>query len=156
MARRGRGRPLRLTQVVHDTIIKHLKVGAFRRHAAEAAGVSEDAVNSWLTRGAAGEKAYVTFYEDVRKVQAEDAIRSQSVITRAQLAHIDGDWKAAAWNLERKYPKLYGAQAGPHVGVTIDSAGGDDNGTRTKVEFYLPDNGRRPAALEGEEGGEEA
>lgn len=147
MGGKNSGRRLRLTGEVQEAILKHLKAGAFKKQAAEAAGVSEDALTKWMQRGAAGEKPFVAFFEAVRKAQAEDAVRSHSVITAAQFRRIDGDWKAAAWNLERKYPKLYGAQAAPHVGVTIDS-GGDDSGTRTKVEFYLPDNGRRPAALD--------
>jgi hypothetical protein len=136
-----RGRKLRLTREVHDTIIRHLKVGAFKRHAAEAAGVSEDAINQWLKRGAAGEKAFVQFFNDVRTTQGEDAVRMASVITRAA---VKNDWKAAAWVLERKYPKLYG-RAGLEAAASVTFEPGDeDNGSRTRVEFYIPDNGRRP------------
>jgi hypothetical protein len=81
-------------------------------------------------------------------VRAEDAMRSQSIITRAQLGHIDGDWKAAAWALERKHPKEYG-QAAVAAAVTLRGGGGpgttdNDDGSVTTVQFYLPDNGRRP------------
>lgn len=143
MGSKRSGKP-RYNAEVHATIVKHLRAGAFLTHAAEAAGVSYKAVKDWVDRGLEGDKRYARFACEVRKVQAEDAVRSQSVITRAQL---EGDWKAAAWSLERKYPKLYGRAAEPAVGVTIGPANSDDEGassTRTRVEFYLPSNGRRP------------
>ena len=148
--RRNGPRWTKLTPEVSETILRHLRTGAFRKHAAEAAGISEEALEQWMKRGAAGEKPFAEFARKVRQVLAEDAIRSQSIITRAQLQGIDGDWKAAAWSLERKHPKLYGHAAmvaaasvsvrGPgSAGATSDG----DSGVTT-VQFYLPDNGRRP------------
>jgi hypothetical protein len=154
MGGRGSGRRPKYSQAVHETVIKKLKTGAFLKHAAEAAGVSVDAVNDWLARGEAGDKRYEQFYLDVRTEQAEDACRSHACITTAMVKHHAGDWKAAAWNLERKYPKLYGPAAMPSVGVTFGGgvgAGGEYDGQqRTRVEFYFPDNCRRP--WEGDEG----
>ncbi len=74
MGGKGSGKRPKLTRQVHDTIIKHLKTGAFVTHAAEAAHVSRFAVAEWMKRGEAGEKQYVPFFEDVRAAQAEDAI----------------------------------------------------------------------------------
>lgn len=138
----------KLTPEVEETILRHLRTGAFRKHAAEAAGVTEFAFDDWMRRGGEGEKPFAAFVEKVRRVQAEDAIRSQSIITRAQLGHIEGDWKAASWNLERKYPKLYG-QAAIHAAAAVTLRGGhaatgEDNTETTTVQFYLPDNSRRP------------
>jgi hypothetical protein len=110
MGKRG-GRTSKLTAVVRAIIVDQLRAGAFRAHAARAAGVGESTLDLWLRRGDAGEPAYRDFARDVRRAQAEDAIRSQSIITRAALGHVDGDWKAAAWSLERKHPKLYGRAA---------------------------------------------
>jgi|GEM_PF-1168510 len=133
----------KLTPEVEETILRHLRMGAFRKHAAEAAGISDFAFDDWMRRGDEGEKPFAAFVEKVRKAQAEDALRSQSIITRAQLGKIDGDWKAAAWVLERKYPKLYGQAAMAAASVTIKS-NTDEDGESTQVQFYLPDNGRRP------------
>lgn len=141
----------KLTPEVEETILRHLRTGAFRKHAAEAAGVTEFAFDDWMRRGAEGEKPFAQFAQKVRKAQAEDAIRSQSIITRAQLGKIDGDWKAAAWTLERKYPKLYGQAAMAAASVTIKTNNNDD-GDSTQVQFYLPDNGRRPQDEDDEEG----
>lgn len=152
MGGRGSGRRPKLTREVHETIVKHLKAGAFKVHAAKAAGVSVRAVEEWVKRGQAGEKKYAAFAAEVERLQAEDAIRNQAVISAAALKPIAGDWKAAAWSLERKYPLLYGraASLSPQFGVTIGTGGGEDDddsggsSTKTRVEFYLPDNGRRP------------
>jgi hypothetical protein len=149
--RRERG-PYKLTKEVEETILRHLKTGAFQKHACEAAGIEYRTMKVWLDRADEGERRYLEFAIAVRKVQAEDAIRSQSIITRAQLGRIDGDWKAAAWALERKYPKEYGqVQAGASVTLRGGAAsGGNDEDGSTTVQFYLPDNGRRPQDDEGD------
>lgn len=150
MAKRGRRGPYKLTPEVEETILRHLRTGAFQVHAAEAAGIEYRTLKNWLDLGEEGVKPYKAFAIKVRKVQAEDAIRSQSIITRAQMGPINGDWKAAAWSLERKYPKQYGhaaMQAAAAVTLRGPAAGGGGDNTddgATTVQFYLPDNGRRP------------
>jgi hypothetical protein len=147
MGSRRSGRP-RYNAEVHATIVKHLKSGAFLTHAAEAAQVSVEAAKDWVEKGLAGDRRYQAFALEVRKVQAEDAIRNQAVVSTAAVRHHGGDWKAAAWNLERKYPKLYGQaamQAAASVTMRPGAAnGGEHNDGATTVQFYLPANGRRP------------
>jgi hypothetical protein len=153
MGSRRSGRP-RYNAQVHATIVKHLKAGAFLAHAAEAADVSVDAAKEWLAKGLEGDKRYQRFALEVRRLRAEDAIRNQAVVSTAAMRHHEGDWKAAAWNLERKFPKLYG-HAAMQAAVTVRPSaadGGTDDGSTTTVQFYLPANGRRPQ--DGEPGGE--
>lgn len=144
------GRPTALTPAVHDEIVKHLRAGAFLVHAAAAAGIAKRTVLEWIERGERGDAAYRAFYIDVQRERALDAIRAQSIITRAQLGTINGDWKAAAWTLERKYPREYGAAAAAAARITVDHGSGDRDGEaaegagKTRVEFYLPNNHRRP------------
>src|SRR5262245_33001503 len=107
MGSKRSGRP-RYNAEVHATICKHLKAGAFLTHAAEAAEVSVDAVKDWVAKGLARECLYTPFAREVRRLQAMDAIRNQAVISTAAVQPHAGDWKAAAWNLEKKFPKLYG------------------------------------------------
>jgi hypothetical protein len=155
MGGRGSGRP-RYSATVHATIVKHLRAGAFFTHAAEAAEVSADAAKEWVQKGLAGDRRYVAFAREVRRLQAEDAIRNQAVISTAAVRHHEGDWKAAAWSLERKYPKLYGqaalqAAAAVRIQTGGPAAQGDDDGAgSTTVQFYLPNNGRRPQDDDGE------
>jgi hypothetical protein len=156
MKKRGKRGPYKMSQEVQDTILRHLRTGAFQSHAAEAAGIEWRTLKYWLDKAEAGEKPYQAFAIQVRKALAEDAIRSQSIITRAQLGAIDGDWRAAAWALERKHPKLYGLAA-MHAAAAVTLRGGGAGSTQgnedgsTTVQFYLPDNGRRPQDDEAEE-----
>jgi hypothetical protein len=155
--RRGPRGPYKLKPEVEETILRHLRTGAFQVHAAEAAGIEWRTFKNWLDLGDEGVKPYAAFTIKVRQLQAEDAIRSQAVITRAQLGRIDGDWRAAAWSLERKYPKIYGLAA-MHAAAAVTVRGGVAGGATnddsvTTVQFYLPDNGRRPQD-EGEDSGE--
>jgi hypothetical protein len=151
MGSKRSGRAPRYNAEVHAEIIKHLRSGAFKQHAAQAAGVSARAVDEWLKLGRDGDKRYAEFACDVDRTIAEDAIRNLAVVSAAALKTGKGDWKAAAWLLERKYPKLFGRGAEPAVGVTFDSGGGGEDGEqpqKTRVEFYIPDNGRRPVLEE--------
>lgn len=153
---RGRGAPTKLTREVQDTIVQHVRVGGYLTHAVEAAGIGFTTYQSWMERakryeageGTERDRPYHAFAIALRKAQGQDALRWQSVISRAALA---GDWKAAAWSLEKKYPNTYGQR--PQSGViTIRGGGGgaaaigggDGGEAVARVEFYLPDNGRRP------------
>lgn len=155
MGSRRSGKP-RYSATVHAAICKHLRAGAFLTHAAEAAEVSVDAVKDWVEKGLAGDARYREFAIEVRRLQAEDAIRNQAVVSTAAVRRHDGDWKAAAWNLERKFPKLYGQAAlQAAAAVTLRSGpgaanSGNDNDAGTTVQFYLPSNGRRPQDEEDE------
>lgn len=105
------GRKTILTNEVADAIVTSLRIGAFKKHAANAAGVSEATLRIWLERGAAGEEPYATFADNCEQAIAQDALRNQAAISRAATGKAEGDWKAAAWNLEKKFPKLYGRAA---------------------------------------------
>jgi hypothetical protein len=162
MSARKTHEPTKLTKEVEETILRHLRAGGFIKHACDAAGIDHRTMRYWLEKGEAGKRPYAAFAKKLLKVRAEDALRSQSVITRAQLGKVEGDWKAAAWSLERKHPKEYGREAmqlAAATSVTLRGAGGaqgNDDGAVTTVQFYLPDNGRRPQDDEDDAGAEEA
>lgn len=99
---------LAYSEEVHRKIIKSLETGAYQVHAANAAGVSMSSLQLWVKLGREGDPRYVQFAEDVDRARANDALRNQAIISAAAVRKIEGDWKAAAWNLERKFPKLYG------------------------------------------------
>jgi hypothetical protein len=133
-----------------------LRAGAFHKCAAEGASISFQTYKNWLKRGEAGEEPYASFAIKAAKARADDAMRSISVIERAQLrrprpedGQVEGDWKAAAWLLEHKYPQEFGsaalqaAAASMRMGA-VAAKGGDDVGNENGVIFYLPTNGRRP------------
>jgi transposase-like protein len=152
-----RGANSKLTKELQAEITQAIRQGGYTYHAIEAAGISQATYQKWMARGAKYEETggpkedrrYFDFAVAVRKAQARDTLRSQSVVTRAELA---GDWKAAAWSLEKKNPMTYGqrGQGGGGIAtVTLRGPGAAADGsgdTHAKVEFYLPDNGRRPDA----------
>lgn len=101
------GKPTKLTAAVQRAIIMALLDDAYLKHAAEAAGVSDDAVREWIARGnATGDEPYASFARAVERAQARAVVKSMEIISKAAA---DGDWKAAAWKLEKKHPKLFGA-----------------------------------------------
>ena len=75
--------------------------GASPETAARAIGISRATWFRWMKRGESGdERAYRRFYLAVRRAQSECAIEALQVIHEAAQ---DGNWKAAAWLLERRY-----------------------------------------------------
>jgi len=153
-SKRGRGQPTKLTKEVQERIVSQIRIGGYLRYAVEAGGVGYTTFQNWLQRGEkyeAGEgperdRVYYDFAMEVKKAQAQDALRMQSIVTRAA---VGGDWKAASWNLEKKYPSEYGSRAQGGAAITIRGGGSSGGGSGTddavaRVEFYLPDNGRRP------------
>lgn len=108
------------TPELHRKIVDALRLGAFKKHAANSVGVSEQTLGTWLQWGAEGRVPYDRFLHDVEQAIAADAIRNQTIISKAAAGEHSGDWKAAAWNLERKFPRLYGHMAAGH-----DQVGGE-------------------------------
>ena len=93
-----------------DEIVAAVREGAFVQHAAAMVGVSEAALAEWLELGREGREPYATFATELDRAIAEDAVNNQRIINAAALVRdkTTGDWRAAAWNLERKHPALYG------------------------------------------------
>jgi len=46
--------------------------------------------------------------DSLTRAEAQCALALLDAITRAATAKADGDWRAAAWLLERKFPKDFG------------------------------------------------
>lgn len=103
------------TAALHKQIVEHLRSGAYKIHAANACGIAVTTLDAWVKAGREGREPYVQFARDVDMARAQDAVRNQAIISAAAMRKIDGDWKAAAWNLERKFPKLYGKRYADNV-----------------------------------------
>ena len=79
------GRDTKYTPAIHNQIVEALRFGAFRKHAANAAGVGDRTLADWIAWGEAGREPYATFARDVEAAIAEAAIRDQSIITKAAI-----------------------------------------------------------------------
>lgn len=98
-------RPTKLTPEVHAEIVKLTRAGLSAYDSARATGIGKRTFMSWMERGRDDDgEVYVRFYEDVEKARSFAKAGLVSRIVRAS----DGDWKAAAWLLERKFPAEYG------------------------------------------------
>ena len=116
-------RPTKLTSEVIEKLCQAIQLGSTYTHACAYAGVSE----AWFyaakkrgedeierrqgsrvkpdTRKWQTEQPYVEFLEDIKKAEGKAVF---GWLAKIELAANDGNWQAAAWKLERRYPKEYG------------------------------------------------
>lgn len=100
------GRKTRLTPERQAKIVNAVKAGAYLETAAAAAGINKVTLHRWLRRGERYPGTiYSAFSEAVHEALAQAEMRDVLTISKAAG---DGDWRAAAWRLERKYPKRWG------------------------------------------------
>ena len=91
----------KLNEEVQKRIIQAIQMGATYEIAAEHAGICRKTLYSWIEKGktaSRGSKHY-TFLHDFRKAEARAALTS---LTTIQKEIQNGDWKAAAWFLDRR------------------------------------------------------
>jgi len=107
--RKQRGRPTVLNAVLAKRICASLEAGATLESAAVREGISERTLFNWLDRGEAGEVAFSSFFFEVQRARASYESRLRKVILNAAEGVLPrhADWKAAAWALERRFPRAY-------------------------------------------------
>lgn len=110
MARHPKASTPTLTDELIDTIAQAIRVGAYVETAVALAGVSKDSFYRWLRQAESDEANEVTvkLSDAVKKALAESEKRDLDVIDRAAQ---QGEWTAAAWRLERKFPNKWGRQS---------------------------------------------
>ena len=114
------GRPTKLTPETHARIVQAIQAGNYIETAAAYAGISKNTLYEWLRRGARekerlasnrrarpqkAEQPYLEFADAVEKALAEAEVRDVVTVLKAADA---GQWQAAAWRLERKFPERWG------------------------------------------------
>lgn len=118
LTRERPGRKTFLTEDVHKAIVDSFSVGALVAEACMYANVSSKTYYGWMRRGRAyddhleaggeikdGEDIFRLFYLEVGPARAKAKTRALGTIAKAQQ---DGDWRAAAWYLERTDPQHWG------------------------------------------------
>jgi hypothetical protein len=100
--------------------------GEQRTDAAAHAGIHHDTFYDWLGNP--------TFSDAIEKAEAEAKIRAVGQIVRAAQG---GTWQAAAWWLERRYPKQFGRR--DQVDVQLD--------VQRMAERLAAESGLEPAAI---------
>lgn len=114
-----KGAPTKLNDEVQHKIITAIKQGNYIETAASYAGINKSSLYLWLKKGERekqrveknsrykikkSEEIYVNFSNAVEKALAEAEMRDVIRIDKAA----NENWQAAAWRLERKFPKKWG------------------------------------------------
>lgn len=97
-------RHTKYTPEIGKRIADAIRLGATYELAAAYGGVSQDSLARWRTR-------FADFAEMLREAEGVGAI---GWLARIEQAAKDGDWRAAAWKLERRYPQDYGRTVQDH------------------------------------------
>jgi hypothetical protein len=122
------GRPSKLTIDVQSKICAALQRGNYIETSAAFAGVSKSVLFAWMKQGNADRddgkaNKYTRFLDAVEIAQAEAEVRDLQHIDK----HGETSWQAAAWKLERRFPKRWGrvnpdqevGEKGQGAGITI-------------------------------------
>lgn len=119
--KKNAGRKTALLQPnLEQTLLDYIRIGTPIRNAVVAAGITETSFYSWINRGMAErerlklvkgakenptEVVFLKFLEQVERAKAEAVAKKIAVIAKSGN---DGDWRAAAWWLERQLPEEFG------------------------------------------------
>ena len=104
------GRPPKINREIIDRIATSVRAGNYLEVAAAYAGINKGTLSEWLRKGARDrEEKRRTLHGElsdaVSKALAEAEVRDVTVIAKAAK---EGDWRAAAWRLERKNHRRWG------------------------------------------------
>jgi hypothetical protein len=108
--RKTAGRPTLLDDTVHRRIVDACRAGAYFEDACRAAGIHPQTAHKWMgeysERPGKYQKRFIAFRDAVE--QARASARLESVV-QIRIAGQNGDWRAAAWYLERTEPGKWGS-----------------------------------------------
>lgn len=89
-------------------LMRLLRAGCYLKHACREVRLNYRTVQNWLERGEAGEEPYAEFATDVLQALSTYVNELQGVLRAGNTGKEGSDWRAAAHDLERRDPKLYG------------------------------------------------
>ena len=124
-------RPSKRTPEVEKRIMEALQAGTSRRGAAEYGGIDQTTLITWMQR-------FPDFANAVVAAEAQTELRAVLTIRQAITG---GDWKAAAFWLERRRNKEWGRQVKVELINTVRemarAAGVDEDAAVAEVEQIL-------------------
>jgi len=138
------GRKTVLLDVTKEqTLLDYIRIGTPVRKAVAASGIAEKTFYNWMSRGLAErerqalvpnakdnptEVIFLQFLQRVEQARAEAIMKKDAVIAKSGN---DGDWRAAAWWLERQVPEEFGKTDRFEIGGA--------NGEAIKVQVEMGD-----------------
>jgi transposase len=111
------GRPSKLTKSVRDKLTEAIELGCTLEDACNYAGITYRTFRNWALRAEQEKQAenytgeFFQFFQAIKYAEGKMVVRCQAKIERAATM---GDWHAAAWKLERRYPDRYGRTVQDH------------------------------------------
>jgi hypothetical protein len=98
-------RKTKLTPEVQQRIVDAIGQGATYELAAQYGGIHYDTLRVWIQTNPA-------FSEAIKSAEGRAVVKWLALIDKAARGTEDrpGQWQAAAWKLERRYPYVYGKQ----------------------------------------------
>jgi hypothetical protein len=123
-SKKNQGRPSKLTPELQAEIILLIKMGNFVEVACETVGINKSTFYDWMKKGKNSnhpKNKYRKFQEAVEQAMAWSEARDVAIITKLSKEN----WRAAAFRLERKYPKKWGKKK--YEDFDLDIKGLDEN-----------------------------
>jgi hypothetical protein len=108
------GKPIDIVPHI-DKLVQALLVGATYELAAQYAGISHDTFLRWRQRmpDAKDGTPLATLRDRLADAEGRAAV---GWLAKIEAAATEGNWQAAAWKLERRYPRDYGKTVHEHIG----------------------------------------
>lgn len=108
-------RPTKLNPEVQRKIVQAISVGATYKLAAQYGGVTYNTFLNWMAKGETSKSGQLfEFFNAVKEAEGVAGVKWLAVIDKAST---NGQWQAAAWKLERRYPEDYGRTRVEHTGA---------------------------------------
>ena len=98
-------RPAKLTPELTEEITTYIRDGNSPTVSATLVGISPSTYFNWMSKGSNLEPRFMEFLESIKRANAQSIVNQVAHIARAADG---GNWRAAAWLLERKAPESFG------------------------------------------------
>jgi len=107
------GRPPCFSEEAAERVLEAVRLGLPYKQAARYGGVSYSTLNRWRQAGQCedGPEHLREFWRQLEEANGEAALR---LLGRIDEAAAEGDWKAASWILERRFPRMWGKNVDRH------------------------------------------
>lgn len=113
------GRPTKLTDVTQARFLEALKLGLPYELCSDFAGIAPGTFYDWMNRGKAEPGSRFAEFSDA--VKAAQGASAASAMARIREASENGQWQAAAWILERRFPQHFGRRQQIEHAGSIDT-----------------------------------
>jgi transposase len=122
------GRPSKLTPETQVALLEGIELGLSYERACSLAGIHYATLRRWIVKGETAKSGeFREFCEALRGAEARGVAAMLELIRQSAN---EGQWRAAAWILERRYPEHYGVGS-----VSVKLSGKDAGPIRQEVEI---------------------